>query len=74
VGKLLQQMGEDGKRLGLDTPGMEEICSVRAPTILAFLKSIDDGNGVKGYVVTQEIGLKEEDLAKIREKLTVGKV
>lgn len=76
LAKLLQQMGEQEKG-GLDTPGMEEVCSVRGPTVLAFLKSMDDewggdGKGVEGYL-TQEIGLKEEDLVKIRERLATGK-
>jgi protein tyrosine/serine phosphatase len=77
LGKLTQQMGEDGKGLRLDTPGFLEMCSVRGPTIVAFLKSMDEkwggeGNGVKGYL-TEVIGLTEEDITKIKGKFWAGK-
>lgn len=73
LGKLVQQMGDDGKAVGLNTPGMEEMCSTRGDSILAFLRSVDEkwggeGKGVKGYL-TEVVGLSEEDLMKIKEKL-----
>ena len=69
-------MGEDGKGLALNTPGVEEMCSARGKTILAFLKSMDkkwdgEASGVKDYL-TKEIGLSEEDLVKIRQKFLGG--
>ena len=77
MGKLIQQLGEDGKGLRLDTPGFSEMCSTRGSTIVAFLKSMDEkwggeGNGVKGYL-TEEIGLTEEDITKIKGKLSARK-
>jgi hypothetical protein len=77
LGKLLQQMGDDGKGLRMDTPGMEDMCSVKGPSILAFLRSMDEkwggaGKGVKGYL-TEVMGLSERDLARIKEKLRATK-
>lgn len=77
LGKLIEQMGEDGLGLGIDTPGFLEMCSTRGPNMVAFLKSMDEkwggeGSGAKGYLA-KEIGLKEEDIAKIRENLVAGK-
>jgi len=78
---LLQQMGRKDEQFGrdFDVPGMEEICGVRGPTILAFLKSMEKKyrtdekvrskySGARGYL-TEELGLSGGDLEKIRKRL-----
>ena len=72
MGKLVQYIG-DGEGVGLDVPGMEEMCSTRGPSIIAFLKSMDDkwggeGKGVKGYL-NEVVGLSEEDLVRIKARV-----
>jgi protein tyrosine/serine phosphatase len=80
---LFQQMGRAGEKLVFDEPGVEEMCDIKGPRILAFFDSLDDkygsfgdGDGkyagVKGYLV-QELGLKAEDLEKIKKNLAAEK-
>jgi protein tyrosine/serine phosphatase len=84
---LLQQMGRISDDMGPEQlqyePGLEEMCGVRALTILAFLKSMNGKygatgevmggygaySGAKGYLI-QELGLNIDDLEKIKRNLT----
>lgn len=82
-------MGRGGEPVDIDQlieePGMETMCGVRAPSILAFLDSLNSryGNsgqiigsgkyvGVKGYLIT-ELDLSVDDLEQIKKKLAGSK-
>ncbi len=79
LGVMLQQMAQQGIDKPFEEPGFSEICGARGPTILAVLKWMDskwsyDSEtqilylGVHGYL-TQELGLSDEDIEKIKESL-----
>lgn len=83
---LLLQMGRNGEEVGLKqlgaVLGLEEMCSVRGPTILAFLEEMGrifgdvGGNlggieayvGVRGYLM-KELDLSAGDLEEIQRRL-----
>jgi protein tyrosine/serine phosphatase len=80
LGILLQMMGRESQGEEFDEPGMEALCGVRGPTIIAFLEWMEEkwgafGTsslylGVDGYL-REELGFSSEDLESIRRTLRV---
>jgi len=77
---LIQQMGKTLAPDKIQEPGMEQLCGVRGPTIVAVLEWMNekwgDGGkgshpGVEGYL-TQELGLGLETIEKIKKNLTAA--
>lgn len=76
TGQLLKMMGMSEEE-GLRDPAVEERCSVRGPTILAALRSMDEKwgegqvgkyPGVENYM-RQQLKFSDEELDKIRSSL-----
>jgi protein tyrosine/serine phosphatase len=79
---LMQQMGKTFAPEKFQEPGMEQLCGVRGPTIVAVLEWMGEkwgaagkGSypGVEGYLI-QELGFGSEDIEKIKKNLAAGGV
>lgn len=81
VGALLQQMGRENDKSALEEPGMEAMCGVRGPSILAVLEWMgekwrQDSNsskirypGVEGYL-RKELGFSNDEIVEIKKALS----